>query len=195
MRVASRGWVHFEREQQRPYDAPCAIDPPTIPPRADPLDFLSLKNKILSLTGRALVLLVVSTEPTMRVRDNPYVGRARKRSTLRAWVGDDYARIVNERRMIEGKPADFVPAKRRWGNRVENTPLIEHDGKTYLETLVDSCIDTTYLVDGKPVDEAVLKPFFPDKRAPSSRQGLDDEVVVRTFNLDNIQAFMPLLED
>lgn len=92
-----------------------------------------------------------------------------------------------KRRLVEaGKnPDNFVIGDLPWGERVKNSPLIEHKGKTYLQ-----CVELAegqkhyYLkANGKEVDEADL-----NLRSRRTNQGLApaDEVIVRTYNLDNI---------
>ena len=97
-----------------------------------------------------------------------------------------YANMVERRLQSEGKnPKSFVLGDRPWGTRVEGLPIVEHNGKDYLEVIFLNSGKTEYLVDGKPFDGKIEGL----QASPEVDQaGLNDKVIVRTFAVDNIDS-------
>ena len=54
-------------------------------------------------------------------------------STVYAGCGNEYEHAVNNRLSKEDQTPDFTKQKRTWGERVGNSPVIEHKGKFYFE--------------------------------------------------------------
>jgi len=74
-------------------------------------------------------------------KKNPMQGRVRKIHTgflsmvFTNKMKNSYEAMVNKRLAEEGKEADFVAGKLTWGTRVEGTPIIEHKGNHYIQTV------------------------------------------------------------
>lgn len=141
--------------------------------------------------------LVLETRPTMRKTDNPFIGRVVKHSVVEVRVCGDYEGEVNERRLAEGKEADFKAKPLAWGRRVLSegglgTPLIEHKDQLYLQCQVVGVGSVTFLVDGRPASVGELAEIggFMSEREDGGGQGVDDVVVVRTFKLASIVALV-----
>jgi hypothetical protein len=65
--------------------------------------------------------------------------------------------------------------------------LIEHKGRTYLETKVESSLETRYIdASGNELAADDVRPFLPARG--KSRQGTAREVVVRDYALDSIRS-------
>lgn len=116
-------------------------------------------------------------------------GRVTKLSRVNGMVNWNYANAVNKQREREGLDADFVPNARKWGSRVKKTPFIEHTNKQgeykrYLEMKVERSLGTDYFVDGLPARSEDVTPSL--KSRGESRQGVDKEVIVRDYALENI---------
>jgi hypothetical protein len=100
--------------------------------------------------------------------------------------GSAYEKMVRRRLDSIGKnPANFVLGDRAWGEPIAGTPLIYHRGKHYLQVIeVHEGVSAFYFTSGQPI-------VNPEKLGLSRKrtnQGLskEDEVVVRTYKLDNI---------
>jgi len=85
----------------------------------------------------------------------------------------------------EGLDNDFSAFPRKWGKRIVGTPLVEHNGKYYLEMKVQSAA-ATYILGGEEIPVSDLIPYFPKKSA--SRQGVEKEVILRDYALENIKG-------
>jgi hypothetical protein len=149
-----------------------------------------LEGVLCALGPDARVQLETLTEPAFRKATEagmpfPFRGTILKRTRLRAVLNADYGAAVNARRGAEGKAADFVPGPRKWGVKVEGTPLIRHKDQLYLEYQVAEVLAVRYELDGRPIEAASLEPWLP-ARSQGASQGLDDQVVIRTLKLDNL---------
>lgn len=132
-------------------------------------------------------------------KGNPFQGRVVKRTMgnrVQLFTSHKgYKNMVNRRLATEGKVADFEPKPLPWGTRVEDSPIIEHGGKFYLQVIFQKGGESEYLLDNKVVDKGNIQ-GLDDKPADSGRQGLEDDnaVVVRTFALDSIREIRMLGE-
>lgn len=143
--------------------------------------------------------LTTETVPDMRKTGNPFLGRVTKRSFTTVQIGASYANAVNNRREKEGV-ADiepFTPKPRKWGVRINGTPLVIHVKKGedkpryYMECRVLSVNhEPEYYLDGRFVDSIPLRDqILSFISAPSSNaawQGVTDEIILRDYALDSI---------
>ena len=99
-----------------------------------------------------------------------------------------YQNMVNRRLEAEGKVANFEPAALPWGTRVEDSPIIEHNGKFYLQCIFIKGGNSTYKLDNADIDKDKIE-GFPASTQSAGRTGLEDgnEPIVRTFALDSIR--------
>lgn len=99
-----------------------------------------------------------------------------------------YKNMVNRRLEAEGKPATFEPAALPWGTRIDDSPLIEHNGKFYIQMIFQKGGESTYYLDNKVINKADIE-GFPEPTQGPGRTGLEDgnEPIVRTFALDSIR--------
>lgn len=155
-----------------------------------------LKDKLLT-KGCKAVSIVLNTVPKMNKNvekgvPNPYYGRVTKRAYYGVLIGFNYENSVNNQLFREGKEGDFEAVARAYGEHVEGTPVIEHNGKFYLQCKLQRTISTQFYVDGEPVEESVVEPYIV-KSKPSARQaaaGVEKEV--KPFNplLTNIETIV-----
>lgn len=139
-------------------------------------------------TGATFITIIAETEPKMNKRGNPYLGRVTKRARVNGSIGGYYPDMVNHQRAREGLEVDFKAVPRLWGVRIVGTPFVEHRGNLYLEMKVERVLSSEYLLDGEPVDRAILDPWLPvRKKSESSRQGVDKDVVIRDYMLTRIR--------
>ena len=124
-----------------------------------------LKAALASRKGTQFVTIVAVTDPRMRKRDNPYIGRVQKRSTVNGAIGWIYQNSVNRERAREDLEPDFEAFPRKWGERIKGTAFGEHNGNTYLELKVEREIATEYLLDGAPVERSVIEEWLPASKS------------------------------
>lgn len=147
-----------------------------------------LKAALASRKGTSFVTIVALTDPRMRKRGNPYIGRVQKRSTVNGAIGWIYQNSVNRERARENLEPDFEAFPRKWGQRIKGTPFVEHKGKTYLELKVERAISTEYLLDGEVVDKSVIEEWLPKRKPEGERQEVDRPIILRDYDLANIKA-------
>lgn len=128
--------------------------------------------------------IISSTEPKVK-KGCPYAG-LKKISSALVNINYSYGNAVNNRRNKENREADFKSAPRIWGNKIPNTPLIENDGEYYLETrFMNAPKETIYVSNGNVVESEKVKPFL-YATSSSSRQQVENPVIVRNFKISNI---------
>ena len=125
-------------------------------------------------------------------KSNPFQGRVTKRVTgsnvmvFQNKTTNAYENMVNRRLIQEGKdPSSFELGPRAWGVRETGTPFVNHNGKSYLEVIFISAGDVELLVDGKPYNGPI--PGLAEK-VEGRQGGLDNKVIIRTYDVNNIQA-------
>lgn len=163
------------------------------------LDLNEFFTKLYVSRPGTFVGLTTETVPDMRKTDNPFFGRVTKRSFTTVQIGASYANAVNNRREKEGV-ADiepFTPKPRKWGVRINGTPLVIHVKKGedkpryYMECRVlQTNHEPEYYLDGVFVDNIPLRDqILSFISAPSSNaawQGVTDEIILRDYALDSI---------
>ena len=107
-----------------------------------------------------------------------------------------YQNMVRRRLEKEGKTINFDVAPRAWGTRIPNTPIIEHNGKYYLDVIFLAPGSIEYFLDDEQISEGSIE-GMPIKSVESGRQGLEpnNKVVVRTFSLDSIETIRLMKEE
>ena len=141
------------------------------------------------IKGARIVVITTKTVPAM-IGGSPFTD-CFKISHIQGIINFDYAASVNRQRVKEGKVADFKPVERKWGTKLPKLPFVTHDKdgavKLYLQIRVDKSLDHWYEdAAGNRLDtEAVEKWLRP--KSPS-RQGVDKETILRTYDMANILA-------
>ena len=160
---------------------------------------LALVKRLLKHKGARVVTIVSLTkESRMRAKmngvENPYwqahkEGRLLKRSLVNGMVNWIYKNSVNNQRVREGQPLTedgavkhFEPLKRSWGERVEGTPFVRHNGGIYLEVKVEKSLKHQYELDGVPIADELIRPFLASKKE-SSRQETEKPIYCRDYKL------------
>lgn len=157
-----------------------------------------ISGVISQIEGESTATIETITEVKLKGgKKNPFQGRVQKR-TVNAKVllnngspESSYANKVKEQMVSEGKDPDtFVLKPRAWGERIGNTPFIEHKGKQYIECIFISGGDSVYLVDGTETPKDEIEGLEPTDKTPAetSQGGIEKKIVLRTFSLDSIQS-------
>jgi len=143
-----------------------------------------LKNK-----GATIVTIVTRTEPDMRKTGNPFTGKVFKISRVNGMIGFNYTNSVNNQLKREGEVADFVAQPRKWGVRIDGTPLLEHKGNYYIEMKVEKSLGHRYeWADGKELDDASvadMSAFMSVHNKPTT-QGTEKEIILRDYKTASI---------
>jgi hypothetical protein len=152
-----------------------------------------LLNKLRNIKGTTAIGITTVTKPDMNKKvngePNPYYGRVSKWARRSCMIGFKYTNSVNNQREREDKDADFVAQPRKWGVRIAGTPLVEHNGKFYLECKVERVLESHYFLDDDLADDEVVEPYLV-KRSQSGRQGVDREVILIDPALENIESIV-----
>ena len=97
-----------------------------------------------------------------------------------------YENMVKRRLEQEGKSQDdFVLGPRLWGERIENTPFVQHKGQLYLEVIFLKPGKSELLVDGQQYKGTI--DGLPES-TEGEQGGLDNKVIIRTFKVEGIRA-------
>lgn len=96
-----------------------------------------------------------------------------------------YQNMIVRRLEEEGKDTNFELSPRKWGQRVEGTPLVEHKGNYYIEVIFLKAGKTTYQLEGKDVDKSEIIGLDLNKEE-GKQGGLDNKVIIRTYKLSSI---------
>ena len=97
-------------------------------------------------------------------------------------VAHAYAHHQYENQMKKKDP-DYVPKGRTWGVRLKDCPLVEHNGKFYLELFFDNNSKSRtrnmgYFLNGKEIDKETVKAALLPKK--------EEMVVYRNYELSSI---------
>ncbi len=145
-------------------------------------DFVSM---LYSVRGATMVSFIASTEPKLKA-GNPFPG-LRKVTKIGGVLNFNYEKAVNRQRDREGMVADFVAEPRKWGQRVEGTPIITHNGKFYVEAKVERSEIMGYIMpDLSSVDPEEVAKWLPNRH--SGRQAVEKPIVLRDFSIENIRS-------
>lgn len=168
----------------------------------------TLREIFANVNGASFVGL--DTESVVQLKggkSNPFKGRVKKLVTgsqVMVFTNQEqngYENMVQRRLIEEGKdPTSFSVGPRKWGTRVPNLPIIEHekDGvvKEYLEVIFLKPGTTTFLLDDAPVtkeyllenvtgyEEEAEKEVNESEDGPQA--GLKNKVIVRTYAADSL---------
>lgn len=142
-------------------------------------------------------------------KKNVYQDRVTKRTTkINAMLYNEckqsgYESQVKKRlQKQDGTEVDIEFGPLPWGKRVGNTPIIEHNGQYYIQTIVVNNGVNRYAVDGHVVQDlwqdgvhVLIDPLtqlatteLPKSSKPKSQHGLQDDnmVQINTIRIDNI---------
>jgi len=157
------------------------------------------------LRGARIVTLHTEVEPAIKSpKKSGMAGRIRKRSKINCIINFHYSNAVNNQREREAAPLmehplvragvatieveHFEALPRKWGVRIDGTPLITHKGEWYLETKVERVYDTQYFLDGTPVEREAVANYLQEKREEGGRQGVEKKIILRDYKISSLVA-------
>lgn len=151
-----------------------------------------LVKVLMGLVGSTFATIVSETDVKMNKKNNPYHGTITKLTRANVNINFSYENAVNKARVKEGKEDDFEAQARKWGETIPGTPLVLKEGKYYLycrflgynktKSIYFHNTDTGSAL----IEKAIIEEFLP-KVNESKTQDLENEVVVRTYKIENIR--------
>lgn len=169
---------------------------------------VSVKDFAAIMTAQTSTLAAMNTTTAIKVNkksrisgikfEDGFKGEVFKAATIVANVGISYENTVNNRLVREEKENNFSAEALPWGQFWNDSKVIvEHKGELYLryypEMNAAAKHDKSTLIyaDGTPLtsEEVALLAEYTAAPSTSSRQGLDNEVKVRTIKIANINSF------
>lgn len=162
----------------------------------------ALIEMLKAVNGASFISIDTCTTPTInktlggRGKDaipNPHYGRIQKVMTgavvmvFQNKTINGYEAMVNRRLAAEGKdPASFTLGPRKWGTRMENLPVVEHEGQYYLEVIFLKPGPVQYFLDGHVIDKDLIQGLREPAVDETQQGGLENQVVIRSFKFDSI---------
>lgn len=162
----------------------------------------ALIELLKSVNGASFISIDTLTIPTInktiggRGKDaipNPHYGRITKVMTnavvmvFQNKTVNGYEAMIQRRLSQEGKdPASFTLGERKWGTRLENLPVVEHNGEYYLEVIFLKPGTAHYCLDGQVIHPADIQGMRVVDKDETQQGGLDDQVIIRSFKFDSI---------
>jgi hypothetical protein len=173
-----------------------------------------LQALLESLNGASFASLDTVTVPTLKGgKANPFKDRLVKRCNGHRVIlfqnkkSNGYENKVRRHLIKEGKnPDSFSLGALPWGERLPNSPIITNKGKYYLQVIFLKPANEIEYAASDTI-EANGWIYFPgdnipkdridgiDDKTGSEKQGLDDQVIVRTFALESIVALRAFKEE
>jgi hypothetical protein len=99
-----------------------------------------------------------------------------------------YANMVKRRLEQEGKDVTSFELKpRAWGQRVPNSPFVDHKEKKYIECIFLKGGKSVYMIDDKEVNADEIEGLEIAVASEESQGGLDNKVIIRTYAIDSIE--------
>lgn len=146
-----------------------------------------LQKLLLSVSGAKPVTIVTQTEAKMNKTNNPYFGKVLKQTKANVFINTNYEASVNRALEKEGKDTTFVAKARVWGEKIPGTPLVMNNGKMYLSAqfLPQNKAESIYIFEDRQIPKEDIINWLPAVKE-NKNQGLDQEVIIRTYQLDNI---------
>ncbi len=146
-----------------------------------------LLDLLVNLKSATPTTIITRVIPKMRKKNNPYYDEVTKFMEANIFINFSYRNSVNKALEKEGKDPDFQPSW-RWGQRIPNTPLVEHEGGYYLECRFLKHVLTYFLHKNNLIDESEISEYLMGGNSNAEHQGVDyeNEVIVRRFKIENI---------
>lgn len=160
-----------------------------------------METVIRNLPGNGLRVIANSLFDS-GVTENPMYGKIIKKTSGIAVTlfsnknQNGYENMVKRRLAEEGKdPESFQLSKAKWGTRLEDSPIIEHNGEYYLEVIVRHHGTPKYFYIHNEMENEISKDMifgFPPSREKTGQGGLENQVVVNRYKLSSITGIRVL---
>lgn len=146
----------------------------------------TLLNQIKGCTFAGLDTL---TPITLRGgKSNPQLGKVFKLNVKsNVMIGANYEDMINRRLETEDVDPNFTVKPLRWGERIENSPLIYNKGEVFLQVIFLKSGTVSYFHNKAEINEDAIIGFPTRPQAPD-QGGLENKVIVRTYNIRHITS-------
>lgn len=152
-----------------------------------------LQFELSARRGARIVSFIARTDARLKKTDNPFAMPVTKTSRVLGIVNFNYGSCINLQRGREFDPADgeafelFTPEPRSWGIRLEKLPFVQHRDALYLEVKVERSLEYSYAdANGNPLTPEQVAPFLPKVSSNADHQGVEKEIRLRDYRLENI---------
>lgn len=142
-------------------------------------------NTFLSITTETVL-------PLLGGKKNPMKDRVKKITTgtncmvFQNKNVNGYEAMVQRRLASEGKEP-FTLGPRKWGSRVPDLPVVQHEDRMYLEVIVLRTGAVHYELDGVAIHPNDIQ-GFKDEYLGGEQGGLDNKVVIKCYAFDSLRA-------
>lgn len=152
-----------------------------------------IEKAVGNISGNNFVGLSTVTEVKLKGgKKNTMQGRVQKHTETGSCMifsnqsSNGYENMVKKRLEKEGKNAEsFQLSARAWGERLQNSCFVEHKGEKYLEVIFLGKPRSFYTLDGIEIDKKDIEGL--EEKQEGNQGGLDDKVIIRTYNCKNIR--------
>ncbi len=149
-----------------------------------------LQDLLKNLDGSKAVFcsLLTNTDARLKKTNNPYKD-VRKVSKIFGMLNFNYQNAVQNQQAREGLEKDFISKERLYGfkNDEYNGCLLYGANEIKLIVKVDRTLKPKFLHEGKLIDKSKIESFIPSVAKSYTQQDIENEVIVRNYNLSNIK--------
>lgn len=154
-----------------------------------------LQQLLADVNGNTIISIDTVTVPKLKGgKSNPMQGVVRKvmiGANVMVFTNkrsNGYENMVMRRLAQEGKdPSSFQLGPRAWGQRIEGTPFIEHNGALYLEVIFLKPGKSHYEHGVRKIDRSEVI-GLEEASEGGEQGGLENKVIIRTFKADSISS-------
>lgn len=151
-----------------------------------------LRNVIESIRGVSFASIHSVTRLDMRKTGNPFAGKILKVSKILAIVGNwSYENSLINQAKRENVETEFEIKPRKWGFRLNDSGIVEHNGKLYLECKVEKSISSRIVFDdGRFIpnkDIEIIRSFIPIRKESSTQEPIEKKIILRDYAFDSIR--------
>ncbi|KKL07329.1 hypothetical protein LCGC14_2587100 [marine sediment metagenome] len=138
--------------------------------------------------GSNIVTLHTKTDARLKKTNNPY-GIVYKYCTVNGMIGVDYESCCNRQQTRENQESNFQAMPPTWGEHIDGTCLVTHNGKLYLPIMINNVYGPVIYKDSndKELSKDDIREFLPQKYG-QTRQTTEKEVIWRKYLLTSIIA-------
>ena len=155
-----------------------------------------IMSSLIQVSGAAIGSIDAETKITLTGgKKNPQQGRVTKKTEggnvmfFTNTNSNAYNNMVKRRLAAEGKdPEGFVLSKLPWGERIAETPFIQHNDKLYVQVVyLQAPKAVKYFLDGVEIAKNAIQGLPSSEMSESSQGGLNNKVILRTYMLENLR--------
>jgi len=140
--------------------------------------------------GHGFGTIKALTDARLLKTDNPYPNALKYAEVQINWGIWDYSNSLYSMASKEGKEIAFDIKPRKWGERLDGTPLVHYRGKYYLEAKCERVLEMDYYTkEGDKLDKEEMSQFLPKRYKSSTQAQLTGEVVLRDYSLSSLLVF------